>query len=188
MLYDWFATEISSISVQKIRLLPGNDARWDGWKQQARTSASSTAKHSHKIWVWTAQCLQESCDCDIVWKTKLLKKNEGFRSRVRSDSGRVEQQSLILVLKSQNAEKLHHSGFLRANIETELYFKAITNPFILTWKTVAKLKKICKPYKMFFDGRDPNSFESFFWILAKNLNWLFLLEPYGLYSMFILME
>lgn len=31
---------------------------------------------------------------------------------------------------------------------------------------MAKLKKICEPYKMFFDERDPNSFESFFeyWI------------------------
>lgn len=38
--------------------------------QGARTSASSTAEHSCKIWVWTAQCLQEFCDCDTVWKTK----------------------------------------------------------------------------------------------------------------------
>lgn len=31
---------------------------------------------------------------------------------------------------------------------------------------MAKLKKICKPYKIFFDERDPNSSESFFeyWI------------------------
>lgn len=40
MLYDWFAAETSNISVQKIRLLPGNDARWDAWKQQARISST----------------------------------------------------------------------------------------------------------------------------------------------------
>lgn len=74
-------------------------------------------QHSWKMWVWAAQCLQESCDCDTVWKTKQL-----LHKEVKSDSGRVEQQLWNLILKIQKAEKLHHSGFLWASEGTELYF------------------------------------------------------------------
>lgn len=169
MLYDRFATETSSISVQNIRLLPGNDARWDGWKQLGRKSASSTAKHCWKIWVWTAQCLQESCDCGTVWKTKHISAQKGRLwewSKV-THTGRVEQHPWIWILKSQNAEMLHQSGFLWASRDQAVFLKESSiSPLILTWKNMAKLKKICKLYKMFFDERDPNSSESFFeyWI------------------------
>lgn len=82
---DSFITEISRGSVQNIRLLPGNYARWNGLKKQASTSASSTAKHSCKIWVRIAQYLHERYECEIVSKDLNMHKKESFRSSVRSE-------------------------------------------------------------------------------------------------------
>lgn len=65
---DCFITEISCGSVQDTRLLPRNYGRWNGLKKQASTSASSTVKHSCKIWVWIAQDLHECYECEIISK------------------------------------------------------------------------------------------------------------------------
>lgn len=67
---DCFITGISCGSVQNIRLLLGNYARWNGLKQQASMSAATTAKHSCKVWVWISQYLHECYKDETVSKSQ----------------------------------------------------------------------------------------------------------------------
>lgn len=41
---------------------------------------------------------------------------------------------------------------------------------MLVWKTISDVKKVGKPYKVVFDERNQNSFDSIFWISDKKLN------------------